>query len=612
MNGRRPLDDLAAIVTAVNAAARDRARVAALMDLLAASDIFDPVVALSAKGSWKTFFTSDLRGDRDKGVGWQKWPLRRLFETMRLRRIRHPQRDTNALAIPLNYGDEGCVVLACLSDWAHEPSSESFFEALENFSVPSHLPAIVTPEGIPISPIEPHIVCFGLCPSLQAAVDSMLFRRGWMSQTVASPSELRVALETARAEVVLLDFDHQYDAFETLLRVHGYVGAETKLLAFGEQTYSTLERQALVDCLLTHDASESEVFATLKRFTRLIPELRKTRLRAMTTGFEMALDDARTPSELSVVGARHAASVMHGWASMHLVSNDGATYAAEHPRQRAPVLKALPKTFLSDAPIFQLRADERFYHEVSDDRRVVGALERLHPVSAASIPLRFGDRRIGTLISVSRDVAVDSSTFEALDGFSRLVTRRFDDFTHAATFGPIVERSGVWECVRHGALEFAAYRSRSSKVAWDYRTIRADLGVLVVGDDVHFPAVNALAHNAHLLEEELWRFVDGCLSDERIFVAACNPVESTVTYAASGFPAPLLFDAAGPAGALSVRGSVIRGTVAIMPPAGLLVWDMPLQRWLVRESVEVQSVTETLEDLRPPGLAIVVTRSPGS
>lgn len=582
------------------------------MDVIGASDIFDSVAALSGSAPWRTFFALETRGDRDKALGWQRWPLRRLFETMRLRRIGHPHRKASALAIPLDYGEERCVVLATLSDWAHEPASEPFFETLENFCVPAHAPAVITPEGIPVSPVEPHIVCFALCPSLQAAVDSMLTRRGWASQVPKDFLGLRAALESARADVILLDFDHEADALATLLRVHAYVGVETKLFAFGETKDCNFERQALVDRLIAHDASEAEMFAALKRFTRRVPELRKTRLREMTMGFEMALRDARTPSELSALGARHAAGVMHGWASLHLVSDDGATYASEHPRQQKPILTALPKAFLSDAPIFQLRADERFYHEVSDDRRVVGALERLRPISAASIPLRFGERHFGTLVSVSREVAADSTTFEALDGFSKLVTRRFGDFAQAASFGPTVERSGVWECVRHGALEFAAYRSRSSAVAWDYRTIRPDLGVLVIGEDVDFAAMDGFAPKAHALEEQLWRLVDGRDGDERIFIAACNPVESTMSYAANGFPAPLLFDVAGPAGTLSVRGSVIRGTVAIVPPAGLLVWDTPLQRWLVRESVEVQSVTETLEDLRPPGLAIVVTRSMGS
>lgn len=609
MSNRRPLDDLAAIVGAINTAARDRAGVPALMDVLAASGIFDSVVALSAKASWKTFFVFDARGDRGGGAGWQKWPLRRLFEAMRLRRIRHPLRKMEALAIPLDYDEERCVVLASLTDWAHEAASHPFFETLENFSVPAHAPATITPEGIPLSPVEPHIVCFDLCPSLQAEVDAMLIRRGWASQVPKDFVELRTALESARADVVLLDFDHEGDSLGALLRIHAHIGVETKLLAFGQKKDRSFERQALVDCLIGHDASETDVFATLKRFTRRVPELRKTRLREMTTGFEMVLRDACTPAELSAAGARHAAGVMRGWASLHLVRDDGATYASEHPRQRAPVLTALPKMFLSDAPIFQLRVDDRFYHEVSDDRRVVGALERLHPISAASIPLRFGDRRFGTLVSVSRDVAADSSTFEALDRYSKLITRRFGDFAQSASFGPIVQRSGVWECVRHGALEFSAYRSRSSAVAWDYRTIRPDLGVLVIGDEVDFAAMEGFAPKAHALEEQLWRFVEGTGNTERIFLAACNPVDSTISYAAKGFPAPLLFDASGPAGALSVHGSIMRGTIAIVPPAGLLVWDIPLQRWLVRESVEVQSVTETLEELRPPGLAIVVTRS---
>jgi hypothetical protein len=68
-----------------------------------------------------------------------------------------------------------------------------------------------------------------------------------------------------------------------------------------------------------------------------------------------------------------------------------------------------------------------------------------------------------------------------------------------------------------------------------------------------------------------------------------------------------LFDAAGPAGALRAQGHVASGTVTIVPPAGLLVWDNTLRRWLMREGIDSKCITETLEDLRPPGIAVVMT-----
>jgi hypothetical protein len=134
------------------------------------------------------------------------------------------------------------------------------------------------------------------------------------------------------------------------------------------------------------------------------------------------------------------------------------------------------------------------------------------------------------------------------------------------------------------------------------------LGVLAVGEEIDVPTLRRFAPKGRFVEEELARFVDNRPNKGRLLLAACDPIASTITYAACGFPVPLLFDATGPAGSLSARGSLVRGTVTIEPPAGLLVWDGSLRRWLDRESVEVQSVAEVLEDLRPPGLAIIVTR----
>jgi len=608
VNTRSPLDDLAAIVSEINAAARDRTRLSGLLNVLAECEIFESVVALGCKESYKQFVTFDARGSRDGADGWKSWPLQRLFDSMLLRRVAHPSRAISALAIPLDYGDERRVVFATLSDWALGADLQPFFSALESFAVPRGVRETALPENIPVSPVEPRVVCYRLCPTVQAVVDEMLERRGWRATVPRNFFELRRAVETIGPDVVFCDFDNDMDPMGTVLRMHSLLTIESKLVAFGNDKFHYLERQALVDTVLDHDASEPEIFSVLKRFARRIPELRKTRLRGMTAGFELALRDSSTPAELSATGARVAAGLMSGWASLHLVSETGTTYASEHPRTRTPVLTALPKTFLSDLPLFQLRVDERFYREISDDRRVVGALEMLHPLSAASIPLRQADFPVGSLVSVSRDAVVDSMTFQALDGFAGAVTRRFQEFSKGPALAPLFQLSGVWECVHHGDLEFAAYRSRSSAMAWDYRSIRPDFGLLVAGDEIDFPSTRTLSPNPRMAEEELADFVVKARdARRRLFVAACNPLASTITYAATGFPAPLLFDAAGPAGSVSARASVVRGRIEIVPPAGFLVWDAPLQRWLVQEGVEVQTITETLEDLRPPGVAIVIT-----
>ena len=607
MKPRDPLALLAAVVRKINAAAHDRAELPALLDELAGSGLFSTASLFGARAH--VFVFVDTRGvDMPTARQWLRWPLRRLFASMLPRRIVHPERTESALAIPFDYGSDRSVVLATLGPGAHAPEFEAFFEALEHFTIHRMAMELTIPEYIPLSPIDPQVVAFGLCPALHETIQTMFARRAWPLRVFEHYAELRMDLAASRPDVLLFDAGHLTVPMGMIVRLHSALPEGTRLVTFGSGLPIDLERQALTDALLDHEAPEVEIFSMLKRFARQVPELRRTRLREVTSGAELALKASRTPQELTLAGARQAAEIMSsGWASLHLVNESGTIYAAEHPREGVPIFTSLPKAYLSDVPLFQIRADQRFFEEISDDRRVVGALSRLHPVSAASIPLRHGNGRFGALISISRDVPADSVAFEALDGFARVVTGRFEEFTRAAAMMQTFERRGVWEYVRHGSLEFAVYRSRNSSVAWDYRAVRPDRAMLCVGDAIESAALGEFGAADRALESELAESL-ATRPNKRSFVAACDPIAATFTYAAAGFPAPLVFDARGPAGAIHSRGSIVSGTVAIAPPAGLLVWDHPLRQWLMRENVDADAITEVLEDLRPPGLAIVVTR----
>src|SRR6185312_1283842 len=172
---------------------------------------------------------------------------------------------------------------------------------------------VVVPENIPLTPIEPRVVCFALCPSRNEAVDEVLRKRGWCTRLANNFRVLRAMLESARPDVIFVDLERQAAPLQALLSLHAIIGAPTKVIAFGDDRYRSWERQTLVDEVIAHDAGEEEIFEVLKRFAREVPELRRTRLREMTSGMERALRESRTPADLSDLGAQHAAEVMLGW-----------------------------------------------------------------------------------------------------------------------------------------------------------------------------------------------------------------------------------------------------------------------------------------------------------
>lgn len=519
---------------------------------------------------------------------------------MQPRRIVHPTVSLSALAIPLDYGGERYVVLALVGNDAFE-QCESFFETLENLSVPRAQSDENPPAVVPLAPTDPRIVTFGFCASLEWVLGGILGRRGWTMRAVPHLSELRKTIQAASPDLIFVDLTHLPDPYRSVLRMHGMLDEETTLVGWSDTPENgDLVRQGLVDCCIEHDASESVMFDLLKRCVRGVDATRKTRLRRVTDRAEADLLTATTAHELCVAGARCAAEVMHGWAAVHLVNASGDVFAAERPALAEPVLAAIPKAFLSDTPLYQFRADERFFEEMSDDRRVREALVRMGAVSAASIPLQCGERRLGALATVSHDAEVDSCAFEALDGFARTMTRRFEQL---AINVPLYERNGVWQCIRHGLLELAVYRSRSSSVTWDYHKVGPALGVLSIGTQLDSGALNRMAAFG---SEAVMPFLERDMGERSAFVAACNPIARTLAFAARGFSPPVFFDSRGPVGALTAKGDTICGKTSIRS-SGLLIADAQLRRWFEREGVVTESITELLEDLQPPGLAVVVT-----
>jgi hypothetical protein len=576
---------LAAIARIIDKPLGEHAPLEPLLEELALlPELFEAVMTFEGLPHDQRFILRHARGcPRVLARSWAEWPMHRLFSALQPRRIAHPISGRHALAIPLEVGSKRYVVVASLSDVLTD-ECEAMLETLEHVTTPRAASTPLPSAEIPITPIEPRIVSFGMCANLEGRVDALVRQRGWRLRAETKFRAFRDALRAnAPPDLVLIDAPALPNLLRWLRAVYdnGF-GTEPKVLAFGGNEATSLRDQTLVDDAVPHDAPREVIFSAIKRLVRDVPRLRRARMAKANAVTDTELSAAETAEELAAIAASHAAEIMHGWAGVFLVTPEGATFAAERPALLKWAMRRLPRAFLNDRPSFEIFGGRAFFDDAFGPAFDTRELAALAPVSTACIPLIRGENRLGVLVAVSHHGAADSSMFEALEQFAGTLAHRFETFTYNAVAQLPVQHNGVWKCTHSGVFEIALYRSQRCKVPFRYRMLDDARGVLTIGADID-------------------------AGRNKGIVASLETVTGAISYAVRGFPPPLLLDVAGPGGVLTMRRHVTYGSTNLEPPAALFMYDRMLSSWLRASERDMSSLTESIEDQRPTGLAVVVT-----
>jgi hypothetical protein len=531
---------------------------------------------------------------------------------MRPARILDPDGSgTVALAVPLRHGAQRYIVLAPLSAQQLPPEYEAFFDVLESIRIPAAEIVPPFPYEVPVTPVEPLVLGFALCTELQDRVERTLLHRGWQLVPVDTFQRLYSVLSTTDPDVLIVDSDELPDTISALRVIHrAAVQSAPRLLAFETRPASGAQAAVLMDRRLPHDADDAEVFAALKDLVRGLPLRRQVSLERSAAAAHESVLAVQSPQELAEFGAEHAAALIRGWAGIALVSEYGIIYQAERPRARGAILSSIPKSFFADAPLFRVRIDDRFLEEVCDDDGDRRSLLDLGPVSGATLPIAWGERRLGALVALSQTHPADSSAFDALDRFAGVVARRFHELTRRGGAIPEYAHDGLWERWRNGALEVAVYRSPDCVTPCGYSAVSESRGVLTLGiaaDDAG--ARRFLRDAAALAADELPEALLDCITGPDRLAAVVDAASESMSYAARDFPPPLLMGVRGPSGAIGSSHQVTTGVSALSYLDETVVCDPRMWRWFGDERATIRNFTALVGERAPQGLASVVKLS---
>lgn len=604
---------LATILNKLDHASQDPARIDALLAAFVdgAAGPFAGAGLFRATREGAPFVLTASRGCASDTVrAWRRWPLGRLFTRMKPARILDPDSaGAFALAVPLRYGAQRYVVIAPLNLRGVSAQYEPFFEALESVTVPHADTTVSLPDEIPLIHAEPRIVGLLLCQDLDERLSAMLSRRGWTLLRANGFRAFREILADEDPDLIVVDTAEMADPISALRAVQHAVGSRA-VYVMAVESRPRLASQAPIaaDRFICHDDGEAQLFATFKEIFRGIDLRRRERAQRSTAVAAERIAELSRPQELAEFAAYHAADLMRGWAGIALVSGSGTVYRAEHPQGESTILSKIPSSFLSDTPLFSPRVDQRFLDEVCDDEVQRQALQALKPVSAASVPIRWRDERLGALVAVSKNGPAESSAFEALCRLARDIARRFFDMNSGATVIPEFRREGLWERWSDRMLEVAVYRSRDCALPWRYRSVADDRGVLTLGihakDELYGRLAQITLPNQGEIEQEL----RSCVTESNQFAALVDTELQSMVFAARDFSPPLLLESGGPSASIARSEHVTTG-VAMLAGGETLICDRRLWKWFGDHSVALRELPGLLDERKPPGLASVVRMS---
>ncbi|HEY1680199.1 MAG TPA: hypothetical protein VGF98_00965 [Candidatus Tumulicola sp.] len=606
------IEDLSRLLNAIAAAARRPAELSRCFDeLIACPDVFDGVTWLRGGYGGAAFVVAATWGCSGEAArSWMRWPLRRLFVEMQPARIGDPfGSGRQALAIPFSHGAERSVLIALVHEAACSEAYDAFFRAIESITVAALDSPSSDSSELPATTLEPSIIAFGLQDDLYHRLAAALGRRGWTAQEAGAFTEFTGLVRTSPPDVVAVDATRLHDCMAAVATIHRIANyGPLRLLAFGASAAQQLLSGGLIDCVLSTDASSEAIFRAIKQLALKSNALRRTFVAEEALSAQRAAASALSPQELADFAARQAAGMVNGWAACVLLNEYGAVFRAEYPPAPNPVLRKIPRPFVTGERLFQAMANEAFYDSVTDDVVERRALANLEPKMAASLALvSKAQRHCGAIVATSNQRRSDSLGFEALDRFANAVAARFEQLQPDKYALPELRKERLWERLRDRMLHLDIYRSSDCTIPWKYRIFDDAWGLLTLGIDddsdmirqLHLPKRRSGVPAAPDLRERG--------SDAACFAATIDFSTQTMHYSSSGFPPPLSFERSGLRASSRIIGTQTTGVAALQPDAGVVICDGALWNWLQRRDAPYERLATVLDREQPIGLASVVT-----
>jgi len=605
------IDDLSRLLNAIAAAAKRPAELAACFDeLTACPDIFEGVTWLRGGYGGAAFVVAATSGcSGEVARSWMRWPLRRLFVEMHPSRIGDPfGSGQQALAIPFSHGAERSLLIALLRDAACSQAYDAFFGAIECITVAA-IDSSSDSGELPATTLEPSIVAFGLRDDLFQRVATALGRRGWAAQNASAFTEFAGLARTSPPDVIAVDATRLHDCMAAVATIHRIANyGPLRLLAFGASAAQQRLSGGLIDCVLPTDASPEAIFRAIKQLALKSNALRRTFVAEEAVCAQRGAASALSPQELADFAARQVAGMINGWAACVLLNEYGAVFRAEYPQGPNPVLRKIPRPFVTGERLFQATADEAFYDSVTDDAVERQALANLEPKTAVSLALvSKAQRHCGAIVATSNQRRSDSLGFEALDRFANAVAARFEQLQPDNYALPELRKERLWERLRDRMLHLDIYRSSNCMIPWKYRIFDDAWGLLTLGVDddsdmirqLHLPKRRTGVPGAPDLRAQP--------NDAPCFAATIDFSAQTMQYSSRGFPPPLSFERSGLRASNRIVGTETTGVAALQANTGVVICDGTLWNWLQRRDGPYERLATVLDREQPIGLASVVT-----
>jgi hypothetical protein len=605
------IEALVALVEAIDAAAEDARALDPLLTTLAdrSSGLFSCAVLFKGGYAGEPFVLAAVHGSSPRGVrSWMRWPLRRLFLRRKPSRILSPVKNgSSALAIPFSYGTERYVVLAPLSERAASAQFDSFFRVIESLKVQDLEFVPLRSSEIPATPMNPSILGFAICARLRERIDAVLAPRGWSCEHIPTFAKLWRLLRESPPDIVVVDTDELVEPLSAITSIHRFAdGAALRLVAIGDNTPASAWTLPLIDRLLPHETDGESVFKLLKELARASSVLRRTKADEADAIAHRQASTSLSFDELAYFTAHRAAELMQGWAYCALVDDYGVVSRAESPPSAPLVLSRIPKAFLSDTPIFDLRVTARFLAEITDDSSEQIAMMSLHPLSGAAVPIvSTAGVRLGVLVTCSREGWADSDRFESVDRLCRVVAARCDELQPDAHI-PEFRQEPFWNRLRDRSFGLDVYRSRGCLIPWRYRVLDEKSALLTLGLSDDGVLYRRLTSGILLSKPEVIRSISEVAMDGPSFAAAIDFSTKSMSYVTQGFSPPIPLDQHRPTTSIGTSGAMTSGCAMLAASGGALVCDNDLWRWLSQHR-GIEKVRLLLDRETPKGLATIVT-----